>query len=327
MTTFKLSIGRLDPIHGNAPDAECTAGVQQRLNNLGFDAGAVDGICGPRTRSAIKRFQDKFKIDENKADPNDNGKMKPYAGSQTLAALLKYHDRPSPFPAKPEDVSGPDKPAKSPTLANEQMTEPDPSGRDRARALKQRSGKYWKAWADRQAAASTSLDELAEPFRTNAKAFVEKLKDAGARAAVTLTRKSSQRAYLCHWAWQVAKGHCLATSVPAMEGVDIDWIHIDEKGNFSDEKSRKGAQEMVDAFLIGSMRSPPPLNDHHIRGLAMEMSPSWNGDLVIKKQDGTDVTIKTEPKNGNNAELHQVARTYKVYRNMSDGSNQWYHGT
>src|SRR5690606_31573414 len=140
-------------------------------------------------------------------DPNDNGKMVPYAGPQTLAALLKYHDRATPFPAKPEDVSGPGQPATAPTLANEKMEEPDPVGRGRARELKQRSGKYWKSWADRQAAASTLLDDLEEPFRTNAKAFVQALKDAGARIAITLTRKSAKRAYLCYWAWQIAKGH------------------------------------------------------------------------------------------------------------------------
>src|SRR5690606_27546565 len=124
--------------------------------------------------------------------------------------------------------------------------------------------------------------------------------------AITLTRKSAKRAYLCYWAWQIAKGHCLATSVPPMDGVDIDWVHIDEKGNYHHEKSRKAAQEMVDAFKIDTLRSPPPLNDHYIRGLAMDMVPSWGGNLTIKKKDGTTVTIKTEPRNGDNVELHKV---------------------
>ena len=49
---LKLNLGKLDPVENNK-------GVQQRLNNLGFDCGAVDGIIGPRTRGAIRNFQGK----------------------------------------------------------------------------------------------------------------------------------------------------------------------------------------------------------------------------------------------------------------------------
>jgi hypothetical protein len=33
------------------------AGVQQRLKELGFDPGPIDGICGPRTKKAVRDFQ------------------------------------------------------------------------------------------------------------------------------------------------------------------------------------------------------------------------------------------------------------------------------
>jgi hypothetical protein len=59
---FPLSIGKLDPIQEKAPDKWCIAGVQARLNNLGFDSGPVDGIKGPITTGAIKRFQKRVKI-------------------------------------------------------------------------------------------------------------------------------------------------------------------------------------------------------------------------------------------------------------------------
>ena len=39
--------------------------VQLRLRELGFDAGPVDGIAGPRTRAAIQAFQlaERMKVD------------------------------------------------------------------------------------------------------------------------------------------------------------------------------------------------------------------------------------------------------------------------
>ena len=45
-----LSFGHLSPV------SEVT-GVQQRLKNLGYDCGPLDGVCGARTRAAVKTFQ------------------------------------------------------------------------------------------------------------------------------------------------------------------------------------------------------------------------------------------------------------------------------
>lgn len=45
-----LGIGALDPV-------DTSEGVQARLKNLGYYAGPIDGVLGPQSRAAIRRFQ------------------------------------------------------------------------------------------------------------------------------------------------------------------------------------------------------------------------------------------------------------------------------
>jgi len=60
--TWELKVGALNPVMELAPDEACISGVQQRLNNLGFDSGAIDGIRGPITTAAVRAFQTLFKL-------------------------------------------------------------------------------------------------------------------------------------------------------------------------------------------------------------------------------------------------------------------------
>lgn len=65
-----LKIGYLDPV-------EYSSGIQGRLNNLGFDCGKVDGIIGPKTKAAIKRFQEQHGlIVDGIAGPKTQAKLK-----------------------------------------------------------------------------------------------------------------------------------------------------------------------------------------------------------------------------------------------------------
>jgi len=50
---YNLSLRELDPL-------ETVSGVQARLNNLGYESGAVDGLMGPITSGAVERFQADF---------------------------------------------------------------------------------------------------------------------------------------------------------------------------------------------------------------------------------------------------------------------------
>jgi len=54
---FNLQLGNLDPV-------EELSGVQARMKNLGFDPGPIDGKMGPRTRAALRDFQEFYELKE-----------------------------------------------------------------------------------------------------------------------------------------------------------------------------------------------------------------------------------------------------------------------
>lgn len=86
---WDVKIGRLDPIQEKAPDDECTPGVQQRLNNVAMNAGAVNGEKTEKTKAAIQAFQELYKIEV--AEP-----QKGKAEATTQKTLHDVHEGPNP---------------------------------------------------------------------------------------------------------------------------------------------------------------------------------------------------------------------------------------
>ena len=74
-----MCIDHLNPIE-DTPDRGAS-GIQARLKNLGFDPGPVDGILGPRTRAAIRAFQEK----------NRPLEVDGVCGPKTIAKLIELH--------------------------------------------------------------------------------------------------------------------------------------------------------------------------------------------------------------------------------------------
>lgn len=70
---FILFLGAIEPI-------DTVAGAQQRLNNLAYDCGAVDGKLGPKTKAALLLFQSDHDLEKN-------GEL----DADTKAALLDHH--------------------------------------------------------------------------------------------------------------------------------------------------------------------------------------------------------------------------------------------
>ncbi len=177
------------------------------------------------------------------------------------------------------------------------------------------SGASWVS----QFPTSTSLDDLDPEFRDKVKAFIAALSVAGGSYQINATRRPKERAYLMHWAWNIAKQNTDVSTAPAMLGVNINWNHG------SQEKSRQAAQEMVNAYGIQNLDVAPSLGSRHIYGKAVDMEVSWMGDLSIKTVDGSTQVISSEPRNHTNTDLIDVAKTYGVihFINISKDKVHW----
>ena len=73
---YELALGHLQP-------AETIAGVQARLNNLGFECGGEEGAVGPQTEEALKAFQ-------GQNDLPVTGRL----DDATRTKLVELHDKP-----------------------------------------------------------------------------------------------------------------------------------------------------------------------------------------------------------------------------------------
>jgi hypothetical protein len=171
------------------------------------------------------------------------------------------------------------------------------------------SGSAW--WRANQARFpnSSSVSDLATPFRANVEAFIEALQAAGASVDVASTLRNRQRAYLMHFSWKIAKGLIAPADVPPEAGVEIVWNHGDLA------RSQAGAEAMVDLFGI---RFQPSLTSLHLSGLAIDMDIGWSGTLNIRKKNGQSVAINAPRDGATNATLHTVGASYGVLKLLSD---------
>ena len=162
---------------------------------------------------------------------------------------------------------------------------------------------------------SRSLDDLSPGFRNKAKAFVAALKAAGATISIADTLRPPERAHLMHFAFAIANEGLSPASVPAKAGVDIQWLHPAAPGTSAAKASKDAAAKMVAGYGIVFK---PALGSRHTEGNAIDMSISWIGDLVIKKADGTSVTVTSAPRDGGNASVQKVGESYGVIKLVTD---------
>lgn len=163
---------------------------------------------------------------------------------------------------------------------------------------------------------SASLDDLAEPFRSSVRRFVAALRQANASVVIADTLRPPQRAHLMHFSFAVAREAVDPNTVPAMPGVDIQWLHRNAQGQPDLVASRSAAQQMVQGYGIVFK---PALASRHTEGNAIDMTIAWQKILTVVNGSGTAVTISSLPRNGaGNADLHEVGRSYGVVKLLTD---------
>ncbi len=177
------------------------------------------------------------------------------------------------------------------------------------------------AWVERFPM-SRGTEDLTPGFREHVDRFIGALRAANASVKISETYRSRERAYLMAFAYAVARQNFNPASVPAEEGVNICWLHRNGEGKPDVAASKKAAEEMVKAYNIAY---EPSLDSLHIERRAIDMTIAWQGDLKIADATGRVITIKSDPRNGNNVELHKVGASYGLTKLVRDPPH-WYDG-
>lgn len=169
---------------------------------------------------------------------------------------------------------------------------------------------------------SNSLRDLKGSFRDKADAFIDALRTAGARVSISATYRPPERAYLMHWSWLIVKRDLDPANVPAMEGVDINWMHEGTDGKYSRVASVAAAREMVNGFNMQSLGVAPALQSRHTAGCGIDMNIRWIGTLTIADGDGNIIKIESFPHSGMNKQLHRVGTSYGVIKYNRAGRDE-----
>lgn len=169
------------------------------------------------------------------------------------------------------------------------------------------SGRQWVS----RFATSQSTDDLIEPFATHVESFITALRNGGANVSISATYRPPERAYLMYWAYKIAHGTD-PTSVPAKEGVDIDWAHYDNDGHPDKVAAKKAATEMVKGYNIAFAPASPDKRSRHTDKRAIDMTITGYTGKTFVDGDGESVRVT------NSTELYALGKTYGVIKLVQD---------
>ncbi|MEJ5074337.1 hypothetical protein WH357_18675 [Enterobacter ludwigii] len=165
---------------------------------------------------------------------------------------------------------------------------------------KEPSGSQWV----RRFETSSNISDLSPEFSTAVNNFTRSIIDAGGHVRVSATYRPVERAYLMHYAWKIAREGMRPSSVPAKDGVNIDWTH---KGN--DNAAFAAAQDMVNGYHIVY---GPVLSSRHTQRRAIDMTITGVIGKYLKNASGNNVLVSSQSK------LHEVGASFGVHKLLSD---------
>ncbi|MGQ8817655.1 peptidoglycan-binding domain-containing protein [Serratia sp. NA_13] len=151
------------------------------------------------------------------------------------------------------------------------------------------SGKKWVS----RFQGSNSTTTLSPTFESNVIAFLQSLKNAWAHVTISATQRPSERAYLMHWSWKLARALINPDNVPKKTGVNIEWCHRNGDGKIDRNKSIQAAKDMVIAYKMTNLNVAPALKSRHTEGNAIDMDITWVGSLELKNKKGETVIINS----------------------------------
>jgi len=125
-----------------------------------------------------------------------------------------------------------------------------------------------------------------------------------------------------HWSWLIVKRDLDPANVPAMEGVDINWMHEGVDGKYSRVTSVAADREMVNGFNMQSLGVAPALQSRHTAGCGIDMSIRWSGTLTIADGDANIIKIESFPHSGMNQQLHRIGASYGVIKYNRAGRDE-----
>jgi D-alanyl-D-alanine dipeptidase len=157
---------------------------------------------------------------------------------------------------------------------------------------------------------SDNLDDLVEPFKGNARSFIAMLRANHATVSISATYRPPQRAWLMHWAWEIAKGNQPYSKVGSIENpynIAIEWDHGNEKS------TRAAAAAMVKKYKMAHHAALKSRHtERHAIDITIDSLPS------VLKVDGKDHSVGDEPATENKA-LRRLSRSlYHVVKNPGD---------
>jgi len=162
---------------------------------------------------------------------------------------------------------------------------------------------------------SASVDDLLPDFAGRVRAFLAALKAGGARVRIAATFRPPERAFLMHWAWQVAHAGQDPAAIPRRKTIPIAWLHRDAKGRADIVASRAAAAAMVRRYGI---RYAPALTSRHTQRRAIDMAVGWTGILTLRDAAGQFRPIATGPRTGSNPALIEIGAGYGVRKLVRD---------